>query len=76
MKLSVSLNEDDVVFVDEYAAETGAASRSAVIHQAIALLKEANLEQAYTSAWAEGDDDSDTDLWDTTSIDGLTDAAR
>ncbi len=43
MRRSVSLTDDDVAFVDGHAAETGNASRSAVIHQAINLLREADL---------------------------------
>lgn len=35
MKLSVSLPEDVVGFIDEYARRHGMSSRSAVIHRAI-----------------------------------------
>ncbi|WP_213453984.1 hypothetical protein [Rhizomonospora bruguierae] len=47
MKLSMSLPEDDVSFVDAYAARTGGATRPAVPHQAIALLRAADLETEY-----------------------------
>ena len=53
MKVSVSLTDDDVAFVDKYAAQTGVPSRSAVIHQAIELLRNAGLEEAYSTAWDE-----------------------
>ncbi|MGP4084993.1 ribbon-helix-helix domain-containing protein [Streptomyces sp. KR55] len=76
MKISVSLPEDDVVFVDEYAARTDADSRSAVIHAAIELLRQAQLEQEYTEAFAEWDGSEDATFWDQFSGDGITDEAR
>ncbi|MGW5345715.1 ribbon-helix-helix domain-containing protein [Streptomyces sp. NPDC004050] len=74
MKISVSLPQEDVVFVDEYAARTDAESRSAVIHAAIGLLRAAQLEAEYTEAFAEWDDGDDAALWDRTVGDGVTDA--
>jgi Arc/MetJ-type ribon-helix-helix transcriptional regulator len=76
MKISVSLPDDDVAFLDEYAAAAGAASRSAVIHQAIGLLRGASLEEAYATAWSEWEAGKDAVLWDTTVADGIVDAAR
>lgn len=76
MKLSVSLPDDDVDFLDEYAAKAGTASRSAVIHRAIGLLRSANLEEAYATAWDEWETDDDAALWDKTVGDGIPDAAR
>jgi Arc/MetJ-type ribon-helix-helix transcriptional regulator len=76
MKLSVSLPDEDVAFVDDYAARAGTSSRSSVLHRAIDLLRMADLESAYTDAaaeWAAGDDAA---LWDATTGDGLPDAAR
>src|SRR6266540_1438458 len=60
MKLSVSLSQEDVEFVDEYSARTGSASRSSVIHEAIALLRQASLQDAYAAAFDEWDDSDDT----------------
>ncbi|MEE1766052.1 MULTISPECIES: ribbon-helix-helix domain-containing protein [unclassified Streptomyces] len=76
MKISVSLPQEDVTFVDEYAARTDAHSRSAVIHTAIELLREAQLEQEYTEAFAEWDGSEDAAFWDQFSGDGLSDEAR
>lgn len=76
MKLSVSLPEDDVEFLDEYAAQTGIGSRSATVHQAIALLRSANLEDAYAVAWDEWDASEDARLWETVNADGIGDAPR
>jgi Arc/MetJ-type ribon-helix-helix transcriptional regulator len=76
MKVGVSLPDEDVAFIDDYAARTGAKSRSAVLHQAVALLRSVDLEDAYAAAWQEWDDGGDTELWDATSADGIADAAR
>jgi Arc/MetJ-type ribon-helix-helix transcriptional regulator len=73
MKISVSLPQEDVAFVDEYAARIDADSRSAVIHAAIELLRQAQLVQEYTEAFAEWDASEDAALWDRTSGDGITD---
>lgn len=76
MKISVSLPDDDVGFVDEYVAQTGGASRSAAIHEAIALLRSASLEDAYVVAWDEWEADGEAELWDVTVGDGIADASR
>jgi Arc/MetJ-type ribon-helix-helix transcriptional regulator len=76
VKLSVSLPEDDVAFVDEYARRRGASSRSSVIHRAIELLRMADLESAYAEAWDEWDQADQAETWDSTSGDGIADAAR
>ncbi|MFJ8748523.1 ribbon-helix-helix domain-containing protein [Streptomyces sp. NPDC102441] len=76
MKISVSLPQEDVAFVDEYAAKTEANSRSAVIHAAIEALRASNLEADYEAAFAEWDASDDAAFWDQFSRDGLTDEAR
>lgn len=73
VKISVSLPQEDVAFVDEYVTRTEAESRSAVIHAAIELLRAAQLEAEYTEAFAEWDASEDAALWDRTSGDGITD---
>lgn len=72
MKISVSLPPEDVAFVDEYARETGAGSRSAVIQAAIDRLRAARLEAEYTEAFAEWEASEDAAFWDRTSGDGIT----
>ena len=77
MKLSVSLPDEDVQFLDAYASEQGFASRSAVLHKAVRLLRGAELGAAYEDAFAEWDNQGETAAWDATAADGLgTDAAR
>jgi Arc/MetJ-type ribon-helix-helix transcriptional regulator len=74
VKLSVSLPDEDVAFIDEYAAKEGVSSRSSVIHQGLALLRAVSLEHAYDQAWRDWPEDADADLWDAVSADGLPDA--
>jgi Arc/MetJ-type ribon-helix-helix transcriptional regulator len=77
MKLSVSLPDEDVAFLDAYAGEQGYASRSAVLHRAVLLLRGAELGAAYEDAFDEWGQAGDGDAWDATAGDGLaTDAAR
>jgi Arc/MetJ-type ribon-helix-helix transcriptional regulator len=76
MKISVSLPQEDVVFVDEFAARTEAESRSAVIHAAIESLRAADLEAEYAEAFEEWDGSEDAGLWDRATGDGLADASR
>lgn len=77
MKLSVSLPDEDVQFLDAYASEQGFASRSAVLHKAVRLLRGAELGAAYEDAFAQWDNQGEAAAWDVTAADGLgTDAAR
>ncbi len=76
MKITVSLPDDDVRFIDEFSAASSIPSRSAVIHQAVGLLRAASIETAYTAAWDEWAATSDAELWDATTADGLADASR
>ena len=71
MKLSVSIPDDDVVFLDEFAARAGMESRSAVVQQAIAMLKAAELTRDYVAAFDEWADSGDADVWEATTGDGL-----
>ena len=65
MKVSVSIPDDDVQFLDEYAREQGLVSRSAAVHRAVRLLRTAELSEAYQAAWEEWGASSTTD-WDQT----------
>ncbi|MFJ4775002.1 type II toxin-antitoxin system ParD family antitoxin [Streptomyces sp. NPDC088762] len=76
MKISVSLPEEVVAFVDQYAARTEAESRSAVIQAAIRLLQESALEDEYLAAWDEWYESGEAELWDNTVGDGIVDEAR
>jgi Arc/MetJ-type ribon-helix-helix transcriptional regulator len=71
MKVSVSLPDDDVEFLDAYARSQGIESRSAVLHQAVRLLRTNQLSGAYEDAWREWAASGEADAWETTSGDGI-----
>ena len=70
MKLSVSLPDEDVRFLDDYASSQGISSRSAALHKAVRLLRASELGGAYEDAWSEWSDSADADLWEATTGDG------
>lgn len=70
MKISVSLTDEDVEFVDVYARRQGVNSRSAVIREALRLLRANELGPEYAAAWDEWSG-SEEDVWDATVADGL-----
>ena len=76
MKLSVSLPEEDVAVLDEFARAAGLRSRSAALHRAVTMLRLPQLEQDYEAAWDEWAASGEHEAWDTTSADGIADAAR
>ena len=71
MKVSVSLPDDDVRYLDEYARERGLESRSAALQQAVRLLRTGELGAAYAAAWEEWSSDDDASAWESTTPDGL-----
>jgi Arc/MetJ-type ribon-helix-helix transcriptional regulator len=71
MKVSVSLPGEDVEFLDAYANAHAYPSRSAVVHQAIRAFRRGELHDAYREAWDEWSASDDSELWGTTSGDGL-----
>lgn len=71
MKVSVSLPEDDVEYLDAYARQQGLESRSAAVHKAVRLLRASELGAAYEQAWADWESGDDAELWDTAPADGL-----
>jgi Arc/MetJ-type ribon-helix-helix transcriptional regulator len=71
MKLSVSLPDDDVEYLDEYARVQRLGSRSAALHKAVRLLRASELGSAYEDAWTEWADSDDDAVWDAVVDDGL-----
>lgn len=67
-KLSISLPAYLVQFIENYRLNKGCKSRSQVIEEALELLRNQELEEAYRLASAENDS-----AWDVTLADGLTD---
>jgi Arc/MetJ-type ribon-helix-helix transcriptional regulator len=72
VKLSVSIPDDDVAFLDEFARRSGLDSRSAVVQRAIAMLQAAELADDYAQAFAEWADANVGAAWDSAAGDGLT----
>jgi len=71
MKISVSLPDEDVEFLDNYAESQGYESRSAVVHTAVRMLRSSKLGGAYADAWREWEESGDAELWDKATSDGL-----
>lgn len=71
MKLSISLPDDDIAFLDRYAAEQGITSRSAALQRAVRLLRASELGPAYGAAWDEWTRSGEAEVWDAAAGDGL-----
>ena len=71
MKLSVSLPDEDVEFLDEYASSHGVPTRSAAVQHAVALLRTQALSDSYEQAWADWETSEDAVVWDAAISDGL-----
>jgi len=69
-KISISLSDRLLRFVEQYKLEKGCKSRSQVIEEALTLLETAELETAYREASSETDPD-----WENVAADGLNDEA-
>ncbi len=74
MKLSISLPEHTVEFIDRLAAEGGFDSRSAVIHHALERLRAAELQADYAEAWDDWRSTGDDEPWDASVADGAAPA--
>ena len=72
MKLSVSLPDDDIDFLDAYAQEQGIGSRSAAVHKAVRLLRAVELSDDYQQAWSEWGAAGDDSAWEPALRDGLS----
>lgn len=70
MKLSVSLSEEDIEFIDAFAEHRGAPSRSAVLHRAVAMLRQSQLAESYAEAFTEWDQSSEANAWESATADG------
>ncbi|MFT4082740.1 MAG: hypothetical protein QM638_09150 [Nocardioides sp.] len=66
MKISASLPEEDVEFLDQFATAHGD-TRSGALHRAVTLLRHRNLGDQYEAAWAS----DNAEDWGPTSADGL-----
>ncbi|WP_127502358.1 antitoxin [Actinoplanes solisilvae] len=66
MKISVSLPDSDVAFLDAQGT-----NRSAVLHQAVQLLRRSQLDEQYEAAFDEFEASGEQALWDNATADGL-----
>ncbi|BDZ39651.1 ribbon-helix-helix domain-containing protein [Microbacterium suwonense] len=66
-KISLSLSDADLAFLDAEALQGRYASRSAAVQDAVRMLRESRLADAYAEAYAEGYDED----WDTAIEDGI-----
>ena len=69
--MSVSLSNDDVEYLDEYASERGLTSRSAALQKAVRLLRTSELGAEYENAWTEWEESGEAAAWEPTVGDGL-----
>ena len=69
MKVSVSVPDEDIEFLDDYVKTHRVASRSAALQRAIRLLRASELTDSYAAAFSEWSDDGDQDAWDTATAD-------
>jgi Arc/MetJ-type ribon-helix-helix transcriptional regulator len=70
-KISVSLPDADVEFLDRRVAVGYYESRSAALHAAVARMRDDELAEEYQSAFEEWRNTEEAELWDGTVSDGL-----
>ncbi len=71
MKVSVSLPQDDIEFLDEETRAGRYPSRSAAMKAAVTVLRQAAITDSYAEAWDEWEQSGDDVLWESTASDGL-----
>jgi hypothetical protein len=74
MKISVSLPQVDVEFLDSYAHEHGIETRSAAVQLAVNRLRHDELGDAYQQAWDEWTNSGEHTAWESTVGDGISQA--
>jgi antitoxin ParD1/3/4 len=70
-RFTISVEQELSEFLDTYQAQHQVSNRSEVIARAIKLLRERELGRAYYEAGLEWEQGDDSNLWETTSADGL-----
>lgn len=70
-KVSLSLEAADVAFLDSQTSEGRFASRSAAAQEAVRLLRESRLADAYAEAFVEWRQSDDDVAWSSSVGDGL-----
>lgn len=75
MKLSVSLSDEDVEFLDEQTRAGLFASRSAALQAAVTVLRQSTMRDSYAEAWDEWEASGEDAVWESLAADGLSGAA-
>jgi Arc/MetJ-type ribon-helix-helix transcriptional regulator len=70
-KVSVSLSQADVEFLDREALDGHFESRSAAVQEAVRLLRESRLADAYAEAFGEWRESGEEDVWSAAAGDGV-----
>jgi Arc/MetJ-type ribon-helix-helix transcriptional regulator len=70
MKVSVSLPDEDVAFLDAYVESQGIESRSAALHKAVKLLRTNQLADDYEDAFRSWADEDEAAAWESVTGDG------
>lgn len=71
VKVSTTLAERDLVFIENYANRHGLPSRAAGFHAAISALREKELEAQYEEAYHEWYISGEAEVWECVSGDGI-----
>ncbi|KQR54087.1 hypothetical protein ASF88_04440 [Leifsonia sp. Leaf336] len=71
VKLSVSLSDEDLQYLDKIAADMKG-NRSAAIHKLLRVQRELDAEDAYAQAFDEWESSGEDAIWDRTVRDGLS----
>lgn len=72
MKVSVSLPDKDIEFLDKYATEHEE-SRSATVLRAVRMLRDEDLSDQYAAAYQEWEESGEAEVWDAVVGDGIED---
>lgn len=76
MKVSVSIPDSDLDYLDRQVAAGLYPTRSAAIHAAVRSLRTRDLEAQYADAARDWRDSGDEAAWEVTIADGLDDPSR
>jgi putative addiction module CopG family antidote len=71
MKVSVSIPDDDVAYLQSQVDAGRFPSRSAVLHAAVRGMRDRDRSADYAAAWDEWAESGDAALWEATIADGF-----
>ncbi len=70
-KLSISVKDNWLSFIEEYQKNYNIKSRSEVLERGLAALKQLELQDQYHLAYKEWFNSDENDIWDLTTADGI-----